>query len=162
MWTTGVKLIRAHTDATAVADSEHYRTQLDNQGTTNYSISLGAQNMSGEIGSEYGYAHMYKHLLNCFPNPYPLASENHYTSEHGAGTADETVFHDWRFVMGSNLESSMANKLPTLSGNEMCKDGNTLILKVTRTGTDDRTLLALVEFTQILKIDNRGQLTLLN
>lgn len=149
-------------DSAIAANTNHAKSHLVNDGTTNYEISIGAQSMTGQVGSEFGYAHMYKNLMNCFPSPYPLATENHHTTEHSTGTEDETYFHDYRFLMGSNLESSMENKLPTISGNRNLEHGGDVILKITRTGTTDYNLIALVEYTQILKVDNRHQVTLLN
>ena len=153
-------------DSAITPNTSHAMSHLVNDGITNYSVSIGQQNMTGEIGGTYGYAHMYKNLLNCFPSPYPLAYETHHTSEHsleaGSGAEDETIFHNFRFVMGANLESSMENKYPTLSGNQSLEKGGDLTLKFSRTGTTSYPIYALVEFTQILKINQIGQITLLN
>ena len=151
-------------DADITPQLSHKKCHTRHEGVTTYNISIGNTSMSGQVGNDFGNCHMYRQLLTCFPNTYPLSSNSSFTGEQvgDVNTTDATTFIANSFLMGVNLESSVENKEPTLSGNEDLRNGNAIVFDFTRTGTAACDLLALVEHTAIMKMDNRGQIMILN
>ena len=151
---------------TDVHQSQYKRSRFSNQTITAYNIHIANQSMTGEIGS-WGHAEMFEQLMKSFNNPWTLCSEKHYTYESTLTggdliTTDATDFWNYYFMMGCNLEGSMISKEPTLSGSDLSSNGNEIKINITRTGTDPYTLYMITESTAILKVDPRGQISLLN
>ena len=107
---------------------------------------------------------MYVNFIKCMKPHYELQPEVHRAAEYADDvyTTDATTFWKHYFLMGANMESDMSTKAPTISGSELCENGNTITLDIVRGLSGSHTLIGLFEYCNILKIDTRGQITLLN